>query len=121
MDEIEQFHREKNRQRRRVLAIGGVSALAVAGVVAAIAVSASQVEPDTWNPREVETRSPVGQPDRPPGASLAQRPAPVQPVYTPPSRTCCKVCSSKSKACGDSCISLSKSCHKGAGCACNAR
>lgn len=34
--------------------------------------------------------------------------------------TCCKVCR-KGKACGDSCISREKTCHKGKGCACDAR
>lgn len=35
--------------------------------------------------------------------------------------SCCKVCSSQSKACGDSCISSSKTCNAGYGCACNDR
>lgn len=34
--------------------------------------------------------------------------------------SCCKVCR-KGKACGNSCISRSYSCHKGPGCACDAR
>ena len=32
---------------------------------------------------------------------------------------CCKVCTSKSKACGNSCISKSFNCSKPKGCACN--
>jgi hypothetical protein len=36
-------------------------------------------------------------------------------------QTCCKVCSSASKACGDTCISLTKTCTKPAGCACQAK
>ncbi|MFC2967669.1 hypothetical protein [Acidimangrovimonas pyrenivorans] len=33
---------------------------------------------------------------------------------------CCKICRA-GKACGNSCISRAKSCHKGPGCACDAR
>jgi hypothetical protein len=39
---------------------------------------------------------------------------------TPKEQACCRVCT-KGCACGDSCISCGKTCHKGAGCACNAR
>lgn len=35
-------------------------------------------------------------------------------------RSCCRVCS-KGKACGDSCIARHLNCHRGRGCACNAR
>ena len=34
--------------------------------------------------------------------------------------TCCKTCSSKSKACGDACVPLGRSCKKSRGCACDA-
>ncbi len=57
-------------------------------------------------------------------ANTPSTPAPIivnsdtTPVYTAPTTTCCKVCST-GKACGDSCISRSYTCHKAPGCACD--
>lgn len=50
--------------------------------------------------------------------SVTSRPA--APAGGGQTRTCCKVCSS-GKACGNSCIARNLTCHKGAGCACDAR
>lgn len=35
-------------------------------------------------------------------------------------RSCCRICT-KGKACGNSCIARHLNCHKGRGCACDAR
>jgi hypothetical protein len=43
-----------------------------------------------------------------------------RPTVVTAAKNCCKICT-KGCACGDSCISCDNTCHKGEGCACDAR